>query len=116
MALYLKGFLIAAKGIPMTVLVSLFALVLGVAFGLLLALIRTSKIKILKAISSIYVEIVRGTPMIVQALVMAYGLPYLLQSHSVEFRWSNLIIPAMLVCGLNSAAYMAEVIRGAAGR
>lgn len=50
--------------------------------------------------------------MIVQALVMAYGLPYLLQSHSVEFRWSNLIIPAMLVCGLNSAAYMAEVIRG----
>ncbi|MGI6177147.1 MAG: amino acid ABC transporter permease [Eubacterium sp.] len=112
MALYLKGFLIAAKGIPMTVAVSLFALLLGVAFGLILALIRTSQIKILKAISEIYIEIVRGTPMIVQALVMAYGLPYLLQSNSIEFRWSNLIIPAMLVCGLNSAAYMAEVIRG----
>lgn len=50
--------------------------------------------------------------MIVQALIMAFGIPYLLQQHGIAFKWPDLLIPAMLVCGLNSAAYMAEVIRG----
>ena len=42
---------------------------------------------------------------------MAYGLPQLLQSSGISFRWPYLIIPAVIVCGLNSAAYVAEVIR-----
>ena len=50
--------------------------------------------------------------MIVQALIMAFGIPYLLQQNGIPFKWPELIIPAMIVCGLNSAAYMAEVIRG----
>lgn len=111
MGLYVKGFLIACKGIPATVGVSLFAIVLGVSFGFFLALARQSKRKILRGVSSIYIDIVRGTPMIVQALIMAYGVPQLLQSNGISFKWPELIIPAMIVCGLNSAAYMAEVIR-----
>lgn len=50
--------------------------------------------------------------MIVQALIMAFGIPILLKQWGISFTWPDLIIPAMLVCGLNSAAYMAEVIRG----
>ena len=50
--------------------------------------------------------------MIVQALIMAFGVPFMLQQNGIMFRWPHLIIPAMIVCGLNSAAYMAEVIRG----
>lgn len=112
MQTYIEGFLIALKGAPITIGVSLFALLLGITFGLILALMRTSKSKILAIISKIYIEIIRGTPMIVQALIMAYGIPTLLQQNGIFFKWSNLIIPAMIVCGLNSAAYMAEVIRG----
>lgn len=112
MSIYLDGFLVALRGAPMTLGVCLFAVLLGTIFGLIIALMKTSKVKILKFISTIYIEIVRGTPMIVQALIMAYGIPYLLQQNGVYFKWPQLLIPAMLVCGLNSAAYLAEVIRG----
>ncbi len=112
MQTYFEGFLIALKGAPITIGVSLFALLLGITFGLIIALMRTSTVKIPVIISKIYIEIIRGTPMVVQALIMAYGIPVLLQQNGVAFKWTNLIIPAMIVCGLNSAAYMAEVIRG----
>ena len=81
------------------------------ALGLVLALMKMSRIKVLTALASLYIEIIRGTPLIVQALIMAYGLPQLLQSSGISFRWPYLIIPAVIVCGLNSAAYVAEVIR-----
>ena len=111
MEVYLKGFLIACKGIPTTVWVSMVAIVLGAALGLLLALCSQTRSRILQVIAKIYVDIVRGTPMLVQALIMAYGVPWLLQSWGSSFKWPDLVIPAVMVCGLNSAAYMSEVIR-----
>ena len=111
MGLYLKGFLIACKGSPATVGVSLFAIVLGALVGLLVAFARMNKNKLLRGVGTVYVEMIRGTPMIVQALLMAYGIPQLLQSAGIGFKWPELVIPAMLVCGINSSAYMAEVIR-----
>ena len=112
MGIYVEGFLVALRGAPMTIGVSIAALIIGMALGLLFAMMRTSKNKVLEIIARIYIEIVRGTPMVVQALIMAFGLPVLLQSHGSDFRWTNLVLPALIVCGLNSAAYMAEIIRG----
>ena len=109
--LYVKGFLVALQGVPVTVGVTLIAMVTGVVLGLVLALMKMSRINVLTALASLYIEIIRGTPLIVQALIMAYGLPQLLQSSGISFRWPYLIIPAVIVCGLNSAAYVAEVIR-----
>ena len=109
--LYVKGFLVALQGVPVTVGVTLIAMVTGVVLGHVLALMKMSRIKVLTALASLYIEIIRGTPLIVQALIMAYGLPQLLQSSGISFRWPYLIIPAVIVCGLNSAAYVAEVIR-----
>ena len=111
MGVYLKGFLIACKGIPTTVWVSIVAIVLGAVLGLLLALCSQTKSKALRVIAKVYVDVVRGTPMLVQALIMAYGVPQLLQSSGTDFKWPNLVIPAVIVCGLNSAAYLSEVIR-----
>lgn len=105
--LYVKGFLVALQGVPVTVGVTLIAMVTGVVLGLVLALMKMSRIKVLTALASLYIEIIRGTPLIVQALIMAYGLPQLLQSSGISFRWPYLIIPAVIVCGLNSAAYVA---------
>lgn len=111
MELYIKGILIACKGIPTTIWVSLLSIFIGALIGLLLALCAQGKSKILRIITKIYVDVVRGTPMLVQALIMAYGVPQLIQSMGSGFKWPNLIIPAIIVCGLNSAAYMSEVIR-----
>lgn len=111
MALYVKGFLVALQGAPTTIGVTLLAVTIGTILGLLLALMRLSKAKIVRIIAKVYIDIVRGTPLVVQAFIFAYGLPQLLQAHGVDFRWPYLVIPAILCCGLNSAAYMAEVIR-----
>ena len=100
------------KGAPYTVGVSFFAVIIGMILGFGLAMMRMSKIRILRLISGIYSDIIRGTPMVVQALIFAYGVPQLLQKNGVPFRWPELLIPCMLVCGMNSAAYMAEIIRG----
>lgn len=112
MDVYLQGILVAIKGAPVTIGVSLISVIIGAFVGLGFALMKKSGNKIVSVIAKVYIEIVRGTPMIVQALIMAYGIPYLLQQNGVPFKWPHLIIPAMIVCGLNSAAYMAEVIRG----
>ena len=91
--------------------VSVLSVIMGSVVGLVIALMRTSKNRFLSGISKLYVDIVRGTPMLVQALIFAYGIPQFMQSHIFYFKWADLIIPAIIVCGLNSAAYMSEVIR-----
>ena len=112
MALYLEAVLVALKGVPVTVGVSFAATVIGILFGFVLAIMKMSRSRILGALATVYVEVIRGTPVVVQALVFAYGIPQLLQAHGVSFKWDRLIIPAVLCCGLNSAAYVAEIIRG----
>lgn len=109
---FLHGIWVSLKGAPVTLGVSLFAVAVGAALGLVFALMKKSDNRPLRIISKIYIEVIRGTPMIVQALIMAFGIPILLKQWGISFTWPDLIIPAMLVCGLNSAAYMAEVIRG----
>jgi len=100
------------KGAPLTIGVSILAVVIGLILGFGLAMMRRSKIGIFRLISGVYIDVIRGTPMVVQALIFAYGVPQLLQKNGVPFRWPELIIPCMVVCGMNSAAYMAEIIRG----
>lgn len=112
MAKYIQGFLIACKGIPTTVGVSLIAVAIGAILGLAFALLRLSRNKVISWIARIFIDVVRGTPLVVQAFIFAYGIPKLLQSHGTNFKWPYLIIPAIIVCGLNSAAYMAEIVRG----
>ena len=75
MELYLQGILIALKGAPATIGVSLFAVVIGAAVGLGFALMKQSRNKLVRAIAKIYIEIVRGTPMIVQALHNGFRNP-----------------------------------------
>ena len=111
MNLILQGTLIAFKGAPITLYVSAIAVFMGITIGLVLALMKMSRNKLVSFISTAYIEIIRDTPLIVQALIFAYGLPQVLQKSGIQFKWPYLIIPAIIVCGLNSAAYVAEIIR-----
>ncbi|WP_218087337.1 ABC transporter substrate-binding protein/permease [Staphylococcus aureus] len=93
------------KGIKITILISLIAVALGSILGAFVALMKLSKIKIISWIASIYIEILRGTPMLVQVFIVFFGITAAL----------GLDISA-LVCGtialvINSSAYIAEIIR-----
>ena len=56
-------------------------------------------------------ELLRGTPLIVQVLIVYAGVPMLLQKYGVNFRWDDPVVASILVCGINSSAYVAEIIR-----
>ena len=111
MGTYLKGIGIAYSGIAVTMEITVFAVLIGVAVGLIVALGKMSSIKPVKIIFSVYVEILRGTPLVVQALIVYAGLPMLLQKYGADFRWENPIMASILVCGINSSAYVSEIIR-----
>ena len=64
---------------------------------------------LIRAIVRIYVEVFRGTPMVLQAVFMYYGLPYF-TNNAVKF--SGYWIPALVVVSINTGAYMAESVRG----
>lgn len=52
----------------------------------------------------------RGTPLLVQALLVYFGVPMLLKNYGIDFTW-NALVAGMMVCGINSSAYVAEIIR-----
>ncbi|MBQ1407132.1 MAG: amino acid ABC transporter permease [Eubacterium sp.] len=108
----LQGITESAKGIPFTIGISLVAVVIGLIVGFLLAVMRSSKIGVVRTISRLYTDIVRGTPLVVQIFIFVYGVQVFLQGQGLNFKWPDPAIPATLACGLNSAAYMGEIIRG----
>lgn len=92
--------------VPVVLQLALGAMALALVLGLLVALARISNFKILRAISTIYVEVMRGTPLLVQLVYIFFVLP----SIGVEIQ----PIPAgILALGLNYAAYLSEVFRSA---
>ncbi len=75
-------------------------------------LIKRILVKIIRAIVRVYVEVFRGTPMVLQAVFIFYGLPYF-TDNAVQFRGNEGIwIAALLVVSINTGAYMAESVRG----
>lgn len=109
---YLHGIAVAAKGVPTTLTISLVAVFVGVVIGLLVAIAKRSGNRILRGIATVYVDVLRGTPLMVQVLILAYGVPQLLKStFGVQFNWVHFIFVGFIACGINSSAYMAEIIR-----
>ena len=95
------------KGLGVTLLITLSAFVLGILIGVLVSLIQGVKsnkliFKVLKKIADIYVSIFRGTPVTVQLLIIYY----------VVFTNIQPLIAAIVAFGLNSGAYVSEIIRG----
>ena len=104
------------RGAGMTLLISLIGTIIGAIIGLLAGVIRTIPIpkqgakkvilKVVNIILSIYIEFFRGTPMIVQAMVIYYG-------SALAFGMDmDRIIAAIFIVSINTGAYMAEIVRG----
>lgn len=110
---YITGITVAFRGVGTTLEITSVAVIIGVVLGLLVALCKISKFKILKAIASIYIDVLRGTPLMVQVLLVYFGLPYFIQQTIgiAGFKWGSAVVVGMVVCGINSSAYVAEIIR-----
>ena len=96
------------KGLENTLIITVIALLIGMALGAIVAMIRsthdiTGKFVILNAISKLYVTVIRGTPVMVQLMIIYYVV-----FASINF---NPVLIASVAFGLNSGAYVAEVIR-----
>lgn len=96
-----------------TLLIVLSATVIGLFFGVILALFRLYKMPVLNQIAIVYMSFMRGTPILVQMFIVYYGLPMLLMQIGINInRWDKLYF-VIITYGLNAAAFNAEIIRAA---
>ncbi|MBD1586852.1 amino acid ABC transporter permease [Pseudomonas typographi] len=102
--LFLRALPLLQQAIVVTLGLGISAFILGSALGMLIALLRNSKARALKAIAFAYVSIFRGTPLLVQILLIYFGLPH----------YGIVLAPipsALLALTLFSAAYVSEIFR-----
>ena len=92
-------------GFRITIEIRIFSILIGVVLGLIACLMKMSKFKILQAISGVYVWLIRGTPMIVQAFVVYFGLSQAAGLHLSPFT------AGMITLSLNAGAYLSEIFR-----
>ena len=109
------------KDMGNTLILAIVATVIGFIIGLACGILNTipySKndslvkrvlLKVVRAIVRIYVEVFRGTPMILQAVFIFYGLPYFTNN---TYRFDSIWFAAILIVSINTGAYMAESVRG----
>ena len=102
------------QGMLCTLSLSAFTVIFGFILALLLSLMRMSRVKLLKAIATIYVEVIRATPMMVQ-LFLVY---YVVMAHVSLPTWKlfgfirfERFVPGVVALSLNSGAYLSEIIR-----
>lgn len=96
-----------------TLLIVLSATVIGLVFGVILALFRVYKVPLLNQLSIVYISFMRGTPILVQMFIVFYGLPILLMKIGINInRWDKLYF-VIITYGLNAAAFKAEMMRAA---
>lgn len=100
------------EGIKLTVIISLISLFFGVIIGFFSCMLGRSKFKVLRFISGAYIWIIRGTPMIVQAFIVYFGMPQLIQKLiDPSFRLLS-TTAGIITLSLNAGAYLSEIFRG----
>ncbi len=95
----------------MSLVVAASALVLGTVLGVLTAAARIGKNRLLRAIASVYVEVIRGTPMLLQIWFVWLGLPVLVKVVTGSGFLPNAYVVGAVAVGINSGAYSAELFR-----
>ncbi|WP_422656867.1 ectoine/hydroxyectoine ABC transporter permease subunit EhuC [Paenibacillus sp. EC2-1] len=94
------------KGAEITVLVAFFSSILAIIVSFIAGLLRLSKLWILRTLSAVYVEVFRGTSLLVQLFWLYFALPFI----GIEL---PKILAAILAIGLNFGAYGSEIVRSA---
>lgn len=113
--IYIKNsaYKILLDGLKYTLIIALLAVVIGIILGALLAVFKVIPrtnffTRLLNGIATVYITVIRGTPVMVQLLLAYYGI----FASSFRGNQNKALIIATLVFGINSSAYVAEIIRG----
>lgn len=104
---YIKALPFLLAGLKYTLLITIVGLIFGFAIGAVIGLGRLSKNKLVYGLCSIYVEAIRGTPLLAQILFIYFGFS---QVTGVNI---DKVVAAILAIALNAGAYIAEIVRGA---
>ena len=109
------------SGMGNTLVLAIVATLIGCVIGLVCGILNTIPytksdspvkrffLKLIRAIIRIYVEVFRGTPMVLQAVFIYYGVPYVTNN---AMRFDSVWVAAILIVSINTGAYMAESVRG----
>ena len=112
------------NGIKTTIILAVVATVIGCIIGLVCGILNTIPyakndppvkrffLKLVRVIVRIYVEVFRGTPMVLQAVFIYYGLPYFTDGQVAFSGNSGIWLASIIVVSINTGAYMAESVRG----
>lgn len=99
------------KGAVLTIEITILAVFCGTVIGLFVALGRLSSKRLISILCGIYVDVIRGTPLLVQVFIVYFGVPNLLNQllggrYPIDPFWA-----AVITCSINSGAYVAEIFR-----
>lgn len=111
-----------------TIKLSLIAMAVGLVIGIIMGMGRVSPNRLYRGFSSVYVECIRGLPILLQLLIAAYGIPFLISElFNVQFTYSMVfnsfpflktifgdasILPCIIALGMNCGAYIGEIFKG----
>ena len=92
-------------GAGITIQITAISVGLGLIIGMFVGIARISNVKLLRWLAAIYIDFLRGTPLLVQIFLIYFALPVILEQRVDPF------IAAITACGINSGAYIAEIFR-----
>ena len=99
------------KGAGLSLAMAVLSLLIGLVLGTLGASAKISKNRILRCIGNVYVEIIRGTPMLLQILILFAVVPLIYMEITGELLVMNVFLIGVIAMGINSGAYVTELIR-----
>ena len=97
-----------SEGLGKTCAIFFLTLLFSLPLGMIVALLRMSKVKVVSAITRFFITVIRGTPLMLQLLAVTYGPYYLFRTNVSR----NNLIPVVIAFSINYAAYFAEIYRG----
>ena len=101
-----SAFPLLLAGAGITLEITALSVAFGMLIGIIISLIRLSRLKALRWLGNVYVDFIRGTPLLVQIFLVYFALPGLI-GHRVDAFFA-----AIAACSINSGAYVAEIFRG----
>ena len=112
------------NGVKNTLILAVIATLFGCIIGLMCGVLNTIPyaphdnlfkkltLKLIRALVRVYVEVFRGTPMVLQAVFIYYGLPYFTHNEVSFTGYSGMWLASIIIVSINTGAYMAESVRG----
>ncbi|HHY06228.1 MAG TPA: amino acid ABC transporter permease [Clostridia bacterium] len=98
-------------GAVTTIWITAIAVSVGVLIGLVVGVARLSENVLIRGLSRIYIDCIRGTPLLVQILIIYLGIPNLLFVITKQQMPINVYVAGITACAINSGAYVAEIVR-----